>query len=635
MNGIHEVRGSIPLGSTSQDSRDIPKSTDRSGLWWDWIVGLLLFLATAAIVIWQNSRLGVLWDLSYVLENSYRISLSDIPYRDFPFPYPPLTFLIQAAIVKLTGRVFWHHIAYCAVTGGLATVLTWRILLSLLRTEVVRSRSLAFMLSLPVIVLGIYCVYPHPFYDPDCTFAILLGMFLLRWVEREAVSSWRSLLAGASLVVPLLIKQNTGLAFLGATGVALLALAIVEAWRRQSARKYILVLIGATLALGFAVLLVHFTAGLRNYWHWTIQFAASRRTPALSEMLGIYQDRLLLLWIGLILLGAIAFWSNRRANRALALLSAVLVAAPFIWPTIYLLREHDASERAERLLSLWPVVLIVSLTLSFLALKRRSGVSLVMPFILVATIHGAFMSQQLWGSTYAIWPLFMILLGSTLSAIRSVRSSPPHVRLDAGLVPQSAELTSPPSKQLKERETWFLLPLTGLIVLSLLISGGCYVWSHERLDYANLDDGGLTRSTLPQLKGLSIRGDWLPNFEELVSYAEREIPREEGILIIPGEDLFYYTTGRRPQFPVLLFDNTVNPYSADEILKLARERNIRWLIVKQDLQDEDEQLEKQRDELTEALEQEFEQVESLKDYDIYRRNDSRKSDEEDDDDKGK
>jgi len=35
------------------------------------------------------------------------------------------------------------------------------------------------------------------------------------------------------------------------------------------------------------------------------------------------------------------------------------------------------------------------------------------------------------------------------------------------------------------------------------------------------------------------------------------------------------------------------------------------------------------------LEQEFEQVESLKNYDIYRHHDSRKSDEEDDDDKGK
>jgi len=80
----------------------------------------------------------VLWDLSYVLENSYRVSLGDVPYRDFPFPYPPLTFLIQAAIIKLTGRVFWHHIVYSAVMGGLATVLTWRILLNLLRTGVAR-----------------------------------------------------------------------------------------------------------------------------------------------------------------------------------------------------------------------------------------------------------------------------------------------------------------------------------------------------------------------------------------------------------------------------------------------------------------------------------------------------------------
>ena len=78
--------------------------------WRDWIVASLLFFATSAVIVWQNSRLTVLWDLSYILENSYRISLGDIPYRGFPFPYAPLTFLIQAALIKLTGRVFWHHI---------------------------------------------------------------------------------------------------------------------------------------------------------------------------------------------------------------------------------------------------------------------------------------------------------------------------------------------------------------------------------------------------------------------------------------------------------------------------------------------------------------------------------------------
>lgn len=226
------------------------------------------------------------------------------------------------------------------------------------------------------------------------------------------------------------------------------------------------------------------------------------------------------------------------------------------------------------------------------------------------------MSQQLWGSTYAIWPLFMILLGGTLAGLASMRSG----LLNATPVPKSGPATWP----------WLLL-VTALIVLSLLISGGFYLRSHERLDYANLDEGPLTRSSLPALKGLSVRGDWLPDFEELIQYTEREIPKDEGILVLPGEDVFFYATGRRPLFPVLMYDRTVNPYSPEEILKLARERNIRWLIVKQDLQDEDEEPEKERDELTDALEQDFERVESLKNYDIYRRMDPKDSSDSDDD----
>ncbi len=132
----------------------------------------------------------------------------------------------------------------------------------------------------------------------------------------------------------------------------------------------------------------------------------------------------------------------------------------------------------------------------------------------------------------------------------------------------------------------------------------------------------------PALKGLSIRGAWLPNFEELVAYAEKEIPKEDGILMIPGEDLFYYTTGRHPRFPALMFDRTVNPYSDDEILALARMRNIRWLIVKQDLQLEEDQVDQDKERQLKLLEQDFEQVESLSNYDIYRR--KSESDKEDD-----
>jgi len=584
----------------STDSAE-PAGTARRWLY-DWTAAAFLFLATATVVVWQNSRLGVLWDLSYVLENSYRISWGDVPYRDFPFPYPPLTFLIQAALIKLTGRVFWHTTVYCAMTGGLATVLTWRIILNVLRRNVRRARLIALLLSLPLIVLGIYCVFPHPFYDPDCTLAILLSLLLLWQLERAQGSSWRAFFTGATLVIPLFIKQNIGLAFLASALIAIIFLIAMEWWKERSVRRHAYAIGGALFGLALALILIHFIAGLENYWHWTIQFAAARRAPSGSDMLGIYQDQVLWLWLGIFVIGVALFWSSRQHNRRRLFLSGLILAAPFAWPAFYLLRDQDAAERADRLLLLWPVLLIISFIAAVLNIKRRQGIALLLPFILIATVHGTFMSQQLWGSTYAIWPLFMILFATTIANLSM-------------LADESSSLMT--------------MPLVVTVVISLLISGSFYVWSHERLDYSNLSDGEMTRSTLPQLKGLSVRGQWILDFEELARYTEREIPRDDGLLLLPGEDLFYYTTGRHPRFPALLFDRTTNPYGPEEILNLCRERNIRWVIVKQDLQLEDDQVDQEKDRITEVLEQDFEQVQSLRNYDIYRRGEPDNDDGED------
>src|SRR3979409_2599676 len=205
----------------NSDETSAPVSVSRRRLWTSILASLFLFLAAALVVVWQNSRLAVLWDLSYTLENSYRISLGDIPYRDFPFAHAPLTFLVQAAIIKLAGRVFWHHVAYCAIVGGLSTVLTWRITQNVLRSAVTHARLLAFLLSLPLIPLGIYSIFPHPFYDPDCTFAILIAVLLLQQLDLKPLSSWRTLAIGAALVIPLFAKQNTGLVFLASAIVLL------------------------------------------------------------------------------------------------------------------------------------------------------------------------------------------------------------------------------------------------------------------------------------------------------------------------------------------------------------------------------------------------------------------------------
>src|SRR5689334_12287766 len=427
------------------------------GRWTDWLIALCLALASAAIVLWQNSHLAVLWDLSYILENSSRMSLGQIPYRDFPFPYAPLTFLTQAALIKLTGRVFFHHVIYCAVMNGLSVLLTWRILLRILHATR-NQRLIALVLTTPLAVLSVYGIFPHPFYDCDCTFVVLVCLLLLsRLASVRAGSLVESFFAGALLVIPLFTKQNTGGAFLIAAVAGLVLLFAMDIYSRHNVSKYVLLFAGLIMSCCVAILLIHHFAGLHNYYNWTFRFAAQRRTPAFADMIGMYKDTGTVWWLLPVIVGLVLMWFSRR-NRKIGLLSVVFILIPFVWPVIYLVLDNDASERAERLLNLWPLVLILSVVAMVPVVRRRSVADLLVPLIVIATVHGAFFSQQLWGSTYALWPLFVILIAFIISAVSWER-------------------------------TISAVALTSVTSICLLIAGAFYVRSHERLDYADLDDG--------------------------------------------------------------------------------------------------------------------------------------------------
>ncbi|MCU1343178.1 MAG: hypothetical protein JWN92_2601 [Candidatus Acidoferrum typicum] len=556
-------------------------------------------------MLWQNLRLAILWDLSYILETSYRISLGDVPYRDFPLPFAPLTFLTQAALIKLTGRVIFHHVIYAALAGGVATLLTWRIIFHLLNEKVHSARRIAFLLSVPLVFLGIYSVFPHPFYDCDCTLTILLAIFLLLQLQRKNFPPLRAFLTGAVLVVPMFVKQNVGLAFLAATVVSLAFLMTFDRQDRRRALGYAWTIAGAASGFALALALIHFTAGLTNYWHWTIQFAAERRLPPLPDLLAVYADPQMIWRIGAFLGGALLFSLNRKARPVVTLLSVFLVALPFVWTVAALFTESDPADRADQLLALWPFVLVVSFAFALWSLRRdarieRPGIALALPFILIATVNGAFLSQQVWGSTYALWPLFMILCACTFSVLfREETSTASQSVTVIARVPAS-------------------LVTVALVSISLLLSGWYYVWSNERLSYVKLSEGEMVRSTLPELAGLSVRGPWIREFEGLVRFTQQHIPVEDGLLMIPGEDLFYYTTGRRPRFPALMFDHTVNPFSPEGIQRLARDRNIRWLVVKNKLQVNGEPVEDEA-RLLALLRQDFQFVQSLGVYDVYHR----------------
>ena len=555
--------------------------------------------------MWQNSRLTVLYDLCGVLEHATRMAQGDLPYRDFPFPYAPLTFLMQAAIIRYFGAIYWHHIIYAAVVSGLGTVLTWRILRHLLCDRLPKAGLISFLLSLPLAILGIYCIFPHPFYDPDAMFVMLIAILLLLRLEKKDFPPVRTFLLGMFLAVPLFIKQNIGLAFLGSIGIALLVMLARYARKRQSTRGPLILIPGAIAGVAVALLIIQQTVGIDNYKLWTITYATARRTPSINDMLSVYNDPLISVWVAAFLIGAWVYRKNTTDRAWRSVVSVIFISTAFVWPVVYLFVDADPSERAERLMSLWPVMFIVSLVLTYLLTRRLSGVARALPFIIVATSHGVFLSQQLWGSTYGIWPMLVILIGIILLQLYEPEEG---------------------------RKRWPLVVVAAIASACLVVAGSFYVYSNERLDYVDFEDGAMAYSTLPQLQGLSMRGDFIAGFDELVRYTDQNIPREDGILLLPGEDLFYFTTGRHPKFPVLLFDVTNNPYNPEEIREKVLASGIEWVILKNDLQIEADQTIDDKSKIFELLKPDFRHIESLDNYEIYKRR--HRDDPPDDEDSG-
>jgi len=530
----------------------------------DWLAAIALFVSTAAVVLWQNAHVAVLWDLSYTLDSAARIAQGQLPYRDFPFAHAPLTFLIQAAIIRLTGRVFFHHVLYAAIVGGLGTVITFRIALYSLAGRVNAAWPIALILTAPLSVLGIYSILPLPSYDCDCALAVLVAIWLMQRLKPDS-SRLFGIATGAALCLPIFFKQNIGLPFLAAA-CGLITLALAARFLGPLIRPLLTVLTGAAGSFIAALLLIHFTVGLGNYIHWTIGFAAQRRLPGLQQMLGVYKEPQLLWTLPCIVAALFLLRSALSTKRWAQVFALGLLAAPFIYTLCTLFIYDDADERGDSLLALWPLLLILAAVVSLWNLRnlrpqRAIGahLALFLPILLLVAIHGTLMSQQLWGSTYAIWPLLILLIAEMLAFLAEFKS---------------------PGFDLQQ----VVPPIAAIVAITLLVCGGFYMASEERLTYAQLPDGPAQHSAFPQLRGLSIAGPYLSDLDELLRYADAHIPNSDGLILIPGEDPFYFATGRTPQFPVLLFDPATDPLSPAQVAEEASNRRIRWLIVKRNLQ---------------------------------------------------
>jgi hypothetical protein len=550
-----------------------------------------LFAASAAVVLSQAARVTALWDLSYILEHAYRISLGELPYRDFGLPHAPLTFLIQAGLIRLVAGHggLLPHFWYCALIAGFTAILTYRIVLIQLDAPGNTSGPWhAFVVALPTVFLSGYCILPLPFYDPDCVFFVLLALVALLRARRHGLI-WQHVVAGALVVLPLLVKQNIGLSAFFAIHGCLLLSAMLERSGGER-RAYVWYLSGTVAALAVAALVIQFSVGVSSYLHWTVSYAASRRWPSMRLMLSPYQRPLTWITVVCAFLGY-ALVRSKTASRWQVWSGLAVIALPLLYATRTMLRWGLAA----RSFTLWGLSTVAGSAVAIRDLPvtdRRFESAL--PLIAAAVSHGAFSSQGVADSSYGVWPFLMI-----------------------GLTPLADRLLRGVARPFLTVTTLFI----GSFSIVLLVLGYRHVLLEERLGFVDLS-GEVERAALASVRGLATPGTYVSDFERLVRRTDELIPQGEGILTMPGEDPFFFATGRRPKLPIVLFDDTAMPFDTAELMRLLHRHNIRWVVVKNRLQLRNSPWRALDPFLANDLPSSYEVVDELPRYTILRRRES-------------
>jgi hypothetical protein len=515
----------------------------------------LLFVGSTAVVLWQNTRVAALHDLSYILNTAYRIWAGDVIYRDFSQPHAPLTFLIQAAVLGLFDSSYLHHVWYAALLSGAATLLTFALLHLLLRPHFARARPYAFVACLLLIPLGLHSLFPIPWYDADASFIALLALYaMVRAHQPRAGAGWAAF-AGGLAVLAIFAKQNMGLALLGASQVLALPWLLDPARRR----RYWLFAASTGLSLALALALIEVTCGLDNYVRWTFSFAAERRL-VLKLPLAPFRRTEIWAWLaapalGLFVLGASArSRPNGPAQRwSLAgFLGTALLLAPLLIPLVV-----GPGHRAALFARLWPLTMPLAAVLAFLTwLRDRRRFEPLLTATLLVFCYGTFLSQGVTASSFAVWPVFCLLLAGILIGLRS---------LAPGLSPGLCEA------------------YLAAAVAAAVVTGVPQLVTNRRLDYAR-HDGPVHASRHPRLAGLHTGGNYLPRLDELLAFFEQRVPAGEGFTAIPGEDPLYFALRRRPRLPLVQFDRTVNTLSPEQFVELAKASGIEWIVAKRQRQ---------------------------------------------------
>ncbi len=524
-----------------------------------WSIVSIIGLLSAFFVYYQafinDERILVLLDFTYFVEHAYRIYLGEMPYKDFGLALTPGIFLIQAGVFKLFGLNAHAIVLHACFVSFFVVLLNFYIMNKLHKNYVIN-----ISLLLPLIFTG-QAIFPHAWYNTESLFFCLIALaYLLKVLYSQKKAYWQFFVVGILISLPFFIKQNVGIFF---QFFMLLSLFLVSQFSKKELlfKEFLFILTGSVLIPVIFIVTLFMSGALDDFYYQVFQFPSETRDP-ITQIGGIIKAYLsyeaMVSYAGVILLWLFLCTpslSYRTKSYILPLFAPIIFfmtyLASFRYPDLYF-ATHTITIFFTTIVV---IVFFFSNTYQFLINKSGQLFFIFLPMVLLVTSISLFLS---WISFAGYIENMYFLLIATV-AINTIRFFPNLMTwkifyLFFGL--------------LFSIHSFINLPINK--VLPFLLHGITYE--------ATIKD---------KLEGLGASGDYFPQMEKLFQFADKHIKKIDKVVTLPGEDPFYYATGRIPPLAYVQANpHTFVPHNVNWFLQQCLEEKVKWIIVKKRLQNQ-------------------------------------------------
>ena len=498
------------------------------------------------IVLFRNTGVNnALVDFTYQLENSYRISVGQVPYRDFFLVLTPGIYYLDAFFLKIFNQSNMGQVVLLLLIHLVQILISYFILKGLTSNKKIQ------WMGTCVIAFSESIFYPFVVYNTASYDMMLLCIFYyLKRKNRNSYTGKNAFMLGILLTLPIYFKQNFGLFFMIAFYFYLITQDVTEKKMQRT-----IGLFSGTMISGMSFVLFLYLQGvaISQFIFQTLIFPGEAKHPGrviLTNCLAAIEKSIILYGILLLVVALFITYSafSKKYTQTIAL--SVVIFAFIIFP--YLVRlisgyipYDNGSINVNSIL--WYLLYYL---IAFIWLKDC-----------------LFQNQLFSQKSILILSLFLFIFGIFTKRL----DGPSWIWVFAIVLMIEQEV-------LNNSKPFFIVALMAMLVWNL--------YSARTVNLTWIDESGkLYQETNISSKFFKIgaNGRWIPEIENLSTYIQ-DVIGEARFVEMPCEDPIYWASLKTPQLDFFQAYPETCPYKMEDFAEIIDNDGIEYIIVKKNCQ---------------------------------------------------